>query len=108
MTLININGNLMKTKNEYIDNMASELKEWGAQADLLAAKTEKSVGMIKLKYTEQLNAFRTKHQEANDKMKEYEAASGDAWEAAKETADKVWDDLRAGLNTAVEKFPDFK
>jgi hypothetical protein len=98
----------MKTKNEYIDIMASELKEWGAQGDLLAAKTEKSVGMIKLKYTEQLNAFRTKHQEANDKMKEYQEASGEAWEATKETADKVWDDLRTGLNTAASSFQHYK
>jgi hypothetical protein len=94
----------MKTKNEYIDIMASELKEWGAQGDLLAAKTEKSVGMIKLKYTEQLNAFRTKHQEANDKMKEYQEASGEAWEATKETADKVWDDLRTGLTLQLRVF----
>jgi hypothetical protein len=98
----------MKTKNEYIDSMASELKEWSAQGDLLAAKTEKSVGMIKLKYAEQLNAFRTKHQEANEKMKEYQEASGDAWEATKDTADKVWDDLKTGLNSAAAKFPDFK
>ena len=98
----------MKTKSEYIDNMASELKGWSAQGDLLAAKTEKSAGIIKLKYTEQLNAFRSKQKEANEKMKEFEDASGDAWETVKETADKVWDDLRMGLDTAVSKFPNLK
>jgi hypothetical protein len=37
-------------------------------------------------------------------MKELEDASADAWEAAKATADKVWDDLRSGLATAASKF----
>jgi hypothetical protein len=39
-TPINNNEKAMKTKDEYIENLASELKEWSAQIDLLAAKTE--------------------------------------------------------------------
>jgi hypothetical protein len=37
-------------------------------------------------------------------MKELEEASGDAWETVKETADKVWNDLRVGLASTVSKF----
>ena len=94
----------MKTKDEYIESLASELKEWSAQIDLLNAKTENAAADVKLRYAEELNALRAKQQAAADKMKELEEASGDAWETVKETADKVWNDLRAGLASTVSKF----
>ncbi|MEQ1531176.1 MAG: hypothetical protein ABL925_17810 [Methylococcales bacterium] len=94
----------MKTKEEYIESFASELKDWSAQIDVLTAKTEKSAGMVKLKYVQELNSIRTKQHNAGEKMKELEEAGTDAWEAAKATADKVWDDLRSGLATTVSKF----
>jgi|APDOM4702015118_1054815.scaffolds.fasta_scaffold09479_3 hypothetical protein len=56
----------MKTKNKdkYIANRASELKEWITQIDLLAAKTEKSVGVVKLKYLPELDGLRDKQHAA--------------------------------------------
>ncbi|PPD02865.1 MAG: hypothetical protein CTY29_11575 [Methylobacter sp.] len=94
----------MTTKDEYIENFAAELKGWSAQIDELNAKTEKSVGITKLKYHQELNALRALQTNADTKMKTMKAASGEAWDAARETADKVWDDLRSGLAVAVTKF----
>jgi hypothetical protein len=94
----------MKTKDEYIDSLAAELKEWSAQIDLLTAKTEKATADVKLKYLEELEALRVKQHAAAAKMKELEEASGDAWVAVKQTADEVWDDLRAGIASAASKF----
>ncbi|MGR9087890.1 MAG: hypothetical protein ACU841_12560 [Gammaproteobacteria bacterium] len=94
----------MKTKDEYIESLASELKEWSANIDLLSAKMEKSAGMMKLKYVEDLNALHAIQIAAAEKIKELENSSGDAWETAKDTADKIWDDLRTGLASAASKF----
>ncbi len=94
----------MKTKDEYIESLASELKEWSAQIDRLSAKLDKSAGMVKLKYIEDVNALHVKEQAAGARIKEISEASGDAWKTAKETTDKIWDDLRSGLATAVSKF----
>ncbi|MCI0668071.1 MAG: coiled coil domain-containing protein [Methylococcaceae bacterium] len=94
----------MKTKDEYIESLASELKEWSAQIDLLAAKTENAAAHVKLRYVEELDALRAKQHEAAEKIKELEEASGDAWETVKETADQVWDDLKTGLASTVSKF----
>ncbi|UZR29782.1 coiled coil domain-containing protein [Methylococcus sp. ANG] len=93
----------MKTKDEYIESLASELKEWSAQIDLLAAKAENAAANVKLKYLEELDALRAKQHAAAEKMKELQDDSGDAWETVKETADRVWDDLRTGLANAVSK-----
>lgn len=94
----------MRTKDEYIESLASELKECSAQIDLLAAKTENAMADVKLKYAVELDALRAKQHAAAEKIKELEEAGGDAWMAVKQTADKVWDDLRAGLAGAVSKF----
>ncbi|MGR8941812.1 MAG: hypothetical protein ACU83P_09520 [Gammaproteobacteria bacterium] len=94
----------MKTKDQYIDSLASELKEWSAQIDLLNAKAENASAHLKLKYLEELEALSAKQQAAAEKLNELEDASSEAWGTVKETADKVWDDLRAGIASAVSKF----
>lgn len=94
----------MKTKEEYINNLAAELKDWSAQIDLLTAKTENAATHVRVKYIEELNDLHAKQQKAVEKMKELEEDGGDAWETVKVTADKVWDDLRLGLASATSKF----
>jgi len=97
-------GVAMETKNEYINTLETELREWSAKSDLLAAKAEKSIGIMKLGYREQLKTFRGKLREARESMNEIEKTSDEAWETVKETADKDWDELRAGLNDSASEF----
>jgi hypothetical protein len=94
----------MKTKDEYIDSLAAELKEWGDQIDLLADKTQHSVGMVKLKYVQEVDALRARQHAAAEKMHELREAGDEAWGSVVETTDKVWSDFRAGLASAVSKF----
>lgn len=94
----------MKSKDEYIEILASELKECSAQIDILTAKAERASADMKLRYAEELEALRAKQHAAAEKMQELEEAGSDAWVTIKETADKVWDDLRTGLASAVSKF----
>lgn len=94
----------MKTKNEYIESLAAELKEWSTQIDIMTAKAEQAAGMAKLKYEQELNEIRGHQQAASMKMRELEDAGDDAWDQLKETADKVWDELRSGLASAAAKF----
>ena len=101
---INNTGKPMKTKNQYIENLAAELKEWGAQVDILAAKAENAAAHVKLRYVEEVDALRAKQHEAAKKIKELEEASDDAWDTVKDTADRVWDDLKNGLTNASSKF----
>jgi len=68
----------MKTKEEYIDSLAAELKEWSAQIDVLTVKAEAAAADVKLKYHADIDALRIKQAAAAEKIKELEAASGDA------------------------------
>ena len=94
----------MEIKDAYKQKMAAQLKEWTAQINLLEAKVENAGADMKVKRTEALHGLRAKQRAASEKMQELEKASGDAWEQAKVTADKIWGDLKAGVAEAQAKF----
>jgi dGTP triphosphohydrolase len=101
---INAEDTLMKTKDEYIESLACELKEWNAQIDLLTAKAEVAAEHARLQYAEEIEALRVKHRAASEKMRELQEESGEAWEAAKESADKIWAEFRVGLDKVIASF----
>lgn len=94
----------MKTKDEYINRLTAELHEWSAEIDVLSAKIEAAAAEAKLQYLEEINELRAKQQMARDKLVELQAHSGDAWEAIKESADNIWDELRTGIANVASKF----
>lgn len=93
----------MKTKNEYIEILATQLREWSAEIDRLNEKVEKSAAQVKLNAVEELNALHAKQQAAQEKLKEMEDSGHEGWLALKDTADKVWDDLKTGLADVAAK-----
>lgn len=84
--------------------MAAQLKEWSAQIDLLEAKMENAGADVKVKRAKELHELRAKQHAASEKMKELGKTSGEAWGQVKETADKIWEDLKAGVAEAHSKF----
>jgi hypothetical protein len=98
----------MKTKDEYIESLASELKEWSAQIDHLAAKADNVSAHLKHQYIEELNELRTRHHAASEKIKELEESGSEAWVTVRETADKIWSELGSCVARVVSKFNDSK
>jgi len=91
-------------QDAYKQKMAAQLKEWSAQINLLEAKAENAGADMKVKRAKQLHELRAKQRAASAKMKELEKATGETWEQVKKTADKIWDDLKAGVADAHSKF----
>lgn len=94
----------MEIQDAYKQKMAAQLKEWGAQLDLLEAKVENVGADIKIKRAKELHELRAKMSVASVKMNELEKASGEAWEQVKQTADQVWEDLKSGVAAAHSRF----
>ncbi|MDO8811754.1 MAG: hypothetical protein Q7J38_06975 [Gallionella sp.] len=94
----------MEIQNAYQQKMSAQLKEWGAQIDLLEAKMENVGADMRIKRAEELQELRAKQHAASEKIKELGKASGEAWEQVKITADKIWDDLKVGVTEAHSKF----
>ncbi len=82
---------------------AAQLKEWNAKIELLGARVEIAGADMAVKHAEALRALHAKQRTAAEKTQELENATGVAWGQVKETADKVWDDLKAGVAEAHAK-----
>lgn len=94
----------MEIQDAYKQKMAAQLKEWGAQIDLLEAKLENAGADMKVRHAEELHELRAKQGAASEKMQELEKATGEAWEQVKETTDKIWEDIKTGLADAHSRF----
>ena len=94
----------MEMQNAYKQKREAQLKEWGAQINLMEAKLENMGADLKVKRAQQIQALRAQQHNASEKMRELGKASGEAWEQVKVTADKVWDDLKSGVADAHSKF----
>lgn len=94
----------MDMQNAYKQKREAQLKEWGAQINLLEAKAENVGADMKVKHAEIMRALRTKQNAASEEIKNLGKASGEAWDQVKLTADKVWDDLKSGVADAHSKF----
>ena len=94
----------MEVQDAYRKKMGAQLKEWSAQINLLEASLDNLSADLRVKRAEQLHELRARHRAAAEKMKELGKSTGEAWEQSKETADKMWDDFKAGLTDAQSKF----
>jgi len=94
----------MEIQEAYKQKMAAQLKEWNAQIELLEARVENASADVAVRQAETLRDLRAKQRAAAEKMLELEKSTGEAWEKVKETADKVWDELKAGVTEAHGKF----
>ena len=94
----------MDIQNAYKQKREAQLKEWGAQINLMEAKLENVSADMKVKGVEQIQALRAQQHNASEKMKELGKATDEAWEQVKTTADQIWDDLKSGVAEAHSKF----
>lgn len=94
----------MEIQEAYKQKMGAQLKEWSAQINLLEAKMDNVGAEMRVKRAEQLHELRDKQKAAAVKMHELGKSTGEAWDQMTQTADKMWDDLRAGLADAHAKF----
>ncbi len=94
----------MNTRDAYKKQMEAHLNELSAQINLLVAKAESAGADAKLKYAQDLDMLQEKKSQVAEKIKELEAASGDAWEKIKDTADNLWEELKTGIAHTAAKF----
>jgi hypothetical protein len=94
----------METNLAYQQRINEQLQDWNVLVCLLAEKLENAEVDFKPRYVHEYAAIKTTQREAADKIKELENASGDAWMAAKDAANKGLRDFGSGLAKAIEEF----
>ena len=94
----------MEIKDAYKQVMEAQLKEWGAQIDLLEARMKNPGAALKFDIAANLHELRLKQRVAFGQMRVLGKVSGESWEQAKETAEHIWRNLRTGVVNANYKF----
>jgi predicted nucleic acid-binding Zn-ribbon protein len=97
-------GNTMKSREEYIDKLSSQLKEWSAKIDELESKARAAKAEAKTGYEHQIGQLKDKRDAATKKLQELRGSSSDAWDALKVGAETAWTDLKNAVTAAKEKF----
>jgi outer membrane murein-binding lipoprotein Lpp len=94
----------MKSREEYIDKLASQLKEWSAKIDELESKASAAKTDVKTGYENQIRQLKDQRDAATKRLQDLKGASTDAWDALKAGAEAAWADLSKSVTAAKEKF----
>ena len=94
----------MKSREEHIDQLAAQLKEWSAKIDELESKARAAKADVKINYESQIKQLKDKRDGAKQKLQELKGASAEAWDILKAGAETSWADLKKAVTAASEKF----
>ena len=94
----------MKSREEYIDKLVAQLKEWSAKIDELESKASAAKADVKTGYENQIRQLKDKRDAATKRLQDLKGASTDAWDALKTGAEAAWADLSKSVTAAKEKF----
>ncbi len=94
----------MKSREEYIDKLAAQLKEWSAKIDELESRTRTARDDAKIGYENQIKQLKDQRDAATRKLQELKGASTEAWDVLKAGAETAWTEMKKAVNAAKEKF----
>jgi uncharacterized coiled-coil DUF342 family protein len=91
-------------KEEYIDKIAGQLKEWSTRIDELETRAGTAKDSVKEGYESRIHELKEKRDAVTRKLQETRKSSDDAWETLKAGVDHSWKDLKDAITAAREKF----
>jgi outer membrane murein-binding lipoprotein Lpp len=94
----------MKSREEHIEKLAAQLKEWSAKIDDLESTARIAKADVKAGYENQIKLLKEKQADSMKKLQELKGASAEAWEILKAGAETSWADLKKAVTAATEKF----
>ena len=93
----------MMNREEYVQKLKTQLDEWNTEAAKWEAKSKTAQDEMKAEYERQLALFHQRRDEGMQKMKEVQAASGEAWTEMMRGADDAWKRMQDAFNQARSK-----
>ena len=94
----------MKTKEDYVAMIESQMKNWDAEVDKVSAKAQQVSAEARAHYEEQLKALRADRAAANKKLQYMRAAGESAWQQMQTGMDAAWDSMKKALDKASSQF----
>lgn len=100
----NLGEHEMSEREQYIEKAKARLDQWTAEIDKLKAKAEEADADAKIEYDKQIDELRAQRDEAENKIKELQEASDEAWSDMKSGFDKAWDSMSGAFQSALARF----
>jgi len=94
----------MKNREEYIDHMTSQLKEWSRKIDELEFKARAAKADARISYENRIKDMKAKRESVNKKLQELKGAGSEAWESMTTGVEAAWDDFKHAFIEAKDKF----
>jgi hypothetical protein len=94
----------MGTKDEYVRKMHAKLDLWNAEIDGLAAKADQVSADARAGYYKQIEALRSRRDDAKKTMAQLQNAGEGAWRDMKAGMEMAWDAMGEAIDSAKSRF----
>lgn len=91
-------------RDAYVEKLKTQLDEWNADMDRLAAKAAQAEAATKIEYQNQLDDLRVKRDDVRDKLSAVEQSGEGAWEDLKVGLENSWEIWKMSFNKAKSEF----
>ncbi|MFQ3790294.1 hypothetical protein [Halomonas sp. A29] len=95
----------MSRRDEFIEQMKTQLDEWNAEIEALAARARKASAEAQTRYHDDLERLRRRRDETRRRLEELQYASEAAWDSLQQGLDDAWELLRKALRDAQRHEP---
>jgi hypothetical protein len=91
-------------RKEFIDRLATQLREWDAGIDKFEAKAHQIQADTKNEFHKHVGELREKKAAAQERFEELKSSGDDAWSELKSGAELAFDIMKDSFQAAMSKF----
>src|SRR4030042_5898830 len=91
-------------KKSYMQKLADKISEWDKKRDELKKQGNEAASVMKEDSIKIAEDLKIKKKDAEEKIKELKAVSGEGWEELKKGAEQAVNDLTQAIEKALSKF----
>jgi hypothetical protein len=91
-------------KDDYVDRMEAQGREWDAQLALWSAKADTASAELKADYHTWQRDFHDRRVKAQEKLEALRQAKHEAWEDVKSGVEAAWGEIKSAVESARKKF----
>ena len=94
----------MGLKEDYLDKIETQIREWAAKINELKAKAEQGSADLKSKMTQEIEDLRARKEAAQQKLAEMRAAGAEKWESLKTGTEKAVEEWKKKWESLKSKY----
>lgn len=88
----------MASREEYIDKLEKQLREWNDQIDELQQQAATESKEIKAKLSKRMDEMKKKRAELRTKLNKIKESGDEAFDAIKDDTERLWQDVKKGFS----------